>query len=62
VAGLLNPTLRSSQQAPVSAYLTDTVSMSRGLHEFQVGSIVFLFRRIEVIHLPSFEAEKHPVG
>jgi hypothetical protein len=34
--------------------------MSRGLHYFLVETIVFLCRRTEAIHLPSFFVEKHP--
>jgi hypothetical protein len=34
--------------------------MSKGQHYFLVETIVFLCRRTEAIHLPSFFAEKHP--
>jgi hypothetical protein len=34
--------------------------MSRGLHCVVVETIVFLFRRTEAIHLPSYFGGKHP--
>lgn len=58
--GSSHPILKCLLPALVSVYLTDTVSMSRGLHYFLVEMIVFLCLRTEAIHLPSYFGGKRP--